>query len=300
MQGLTDNYESLSGGEIAFARYKVIRYLGRGSTSVVYAAVSTKEPERLVALKVLSSASSANPNLVELFRNEVKVVRSIRHQNVVEGYEYLKNGPWEAYAMELLEGGSLHDLLYHSGPLKLDECIHFLKEISQGVKALHDDGIVHRDLKPQNILMNKSWQAKITDFSTAQWINGKSLPYDFGQVGTFEYMSPEVLSKGIADVRSDIFAIGVIAYQMFTGQLPYESTQFADRIELVRRGKPKSPHLLRPECSKVLSRVIMKAMHERPSKRYPSIQAFLDALERARDGRSKGLLRRSRPKVTSW
>lgn len=278
MQSDSENYEELQPGDTAFRRYEILDRLGRGSTSVVYKAESLEEKGRIVALKVLNKASAENRKLVELFRSEVKLAKQLEHPNLVKGYEYVKEGIWEAYAMELLSGGNLHDLIYHNGSLRIEESFHMLEQICCGIQALHSNGIVHRDLKPQNILVGSTWQVKITDFSTALVAGNRPLPFDDGQVGTPEYMSPEVLSKGKADERSDIFALGAIAYQMLTGELPFPQTRFSDRSNLEKRPKVIPPHKRNSHCPKQLSKLIVKCLKVKPHRRIQSAEKFLKEL----------------------
>ena len=173
--------------------------------------------------------------------------------------------------------GTLSERLDRVQRFSLDDALEMLVQIATGLEYLHQQGIVHRDLKPHNVLIALDGQAKISDFSTALWPEA-DLPYDIGQVGTFEYMSPEVLEAGVADHRSDVFALGIIAYQLVTGQLPYQSTQFADRLELNRRGKPTPAHRLCSDCPRTLSRLIAKAMKKKPTRRLQSAGEMLDAL----------------------
>ncbi len=278
MQTTLKNYEELHEGDIAFGRYRVRGRLGHGSTSVVYEAESLEDENRVIALKVLNQKSAANQKLVELFRSEVKLAKQLDHPNLVRGYEYVKNGVWEAYAMELLNGGNLHDLIYHNGTLSTEESFHMLEQICCGIEALHSHGIVHRDLKPKNILVSSTWQVKITDFSTALIEGNRPLPYDLGQVGTPEFMSPEVISKGVADERSDIYALGAIAYQMMTGQLPFPQTRFSDQVDSLKRGKILPPHKKNIDCPKRLSKLILKSLREKPARRVQTAAKFLDEL----------------------
>ncbi|MCB0323750.1 MAG: serine/threonine protein kinase [Bdellovibrionales bacterium] len=277
MQDLPQRYDSLAIGTIVFDRLEILRYLGKGTTSVVYAVRRLGFHEQPVALKLLTVQAAHDRNLIALFRNEVKVARRCKHPNIVGGLEYFKNGVFEGYTMECMEGGTLSERLDRVQRFSLDDALEMLVQIATGLEYLHQQGIVHRDLKPHNVLIALDGQAKISDFSTALWPEA-DLPYDIGQVGTFEYMSPEVLEAGVADHRSDVFALGIIAYQLVTGQLPYQSTQFADRLELNRRGKPTPAHRLCSDCPRTLSRLIAKAMKKKPTRRLQSAGEMLDAL----------------------
>lgn len=279
MSSFFTSYDNLSPGAVAFGRYRILRYLGRGSTSVVYACSLVENPDLVAALKVLTETAANDQRLVARFRNEVRVCNRLNHPNIIRSIEFLQNSHCEAYTMELVEGGNLHDLIYHQGALEVSECIRLLCQLCSGVQAIHDCGIVHRDLKPRNILMTLRREVKISDFTTALSLDSGRLPYDVGAVGTFEYMSPEVLKKGRADPRSDVFGIGVIAYQMITGQLPFQSTKFVDQVELKRRGRAQPPHRLRSDCPKPLSRLVMKALMDKPSRRFQTAKEMELALK---------------------
>ncbi|HQH26226.1 MAG TPA: protein kinase, partial [Oligoflexia bacterium] len=186
------NYDNLLPGTVVFENYRVLRTVGKGATSVVYACCLSDEYELVAALKVLSRKAQADEKIAARFRNEINVLKLIRHPNVVQYVEFLRNGLAEAFSMELVEGGSLHDLIFSKGLFDVAECIRILSQICLGLQAIHDAGVIHRDLKPKNILMTLRHDIKISDFSTAICPALGPLPYDVGRVGTYEYMSPEV------------------------------------------------------------------------------------------------------------
>lgn len=276
------NYENLSPGSIVFNRYKILRYLGRGGTSVVYACAHTDNQEMVAALKVLSDNAAKDEKIVARFRSEIRVASRLDHPHVVQVIEFVRNTYSEAYSMELVEGGSLHDLLCHQERPQISEIVRLLQQICKGVQAIHKAGIVHRDLKPKNILLTLKRDVKISDFSTAICPDAGRLPYDEGAVGTYEYMSPEVLTKGKADLRSDVFAVGVIAYQMLTGELPFQTRKFADKIAPTRQGRLKAPSLIRSDCPSSLAQLVMKALQVKPTKRFQTAEEMDDALANLR------------------
>lgn len=275
----SSDYENLIPGATIFDNYRILRCLGKGSTSVVYACRVLEEYELLAAVKILSKEAAKDSRIATRFRNEIRMSHRVNHPNVIHCIEYLKNDSAEAFSMELAEGGSLHDLMFNQGALDLRQSLRILLQLCKAVQAIHNAGIVHRDLTPRNILMTLQHDVKVADFSTAVCPKAGPMPFDIGRVGTFEYMSPEVLKYGVSDVRSDIFGLGVIGYQMITGELPFKSINFVARDEPERRSKPIPPRKLRPQCPKSLNKVLLKALMVKPHKRFQSANEMLEALQ---------------------
>ena len=270
--------EPLAPGTIVFGKYKIIRPLGTGATSAVYACKRSGHPSNVLALKILN-VDLASEDLIRRFRHEIHASYRISHPNVVRGFESFRVDGLEAYTMECVEGGNLEDVLQDvEEKLSIQEILRILIQTCQGLTAIHAAGYVHRDLKPGNIFMTNDGSPKIGDFNTVLCPSIRSRRFDFGTIGTLEYMSPEVLATGVADTRSDIYAIGAIAYEMVTGELPFEADCRKKMLRLKKRRRPKSPHRLRSDCPRELSTLIMKALRSKPRARYQSAEELLAQL----------------------
>ncbi len=274
------DYDNLSPGTVLFNHYRILRCLGKGSTSNVYSCTLLDEYQLVAALKILSSTAAKDPLITARFRNEMRAAEGIHHAHVIDYIDFVKDQHCEALVIELAEGGSLHDLLFRKAKLPLAQSLRILSQLCLGLQAMHDAGVVHRDLKPKNILLTQQQNVKISDFNTALRLNSKASLGDVGIVGTSDYISPEVLLSGVAGPRSDIFALGVIAYQMITGQLPFKRESFAGEQRYKSQAPPPPPNQLRPDCPPALSTLVMHALAEKPAKRTPTARHFYDELQR--------------------
>ena len=237
-------------------------------------------PERLIAMKTLSSATDLeNLDLIEArFRNEVMATYSVTHPNVVRTYDYIRKDDLIAFTMEYVVGGDLGDLLARNEEIPAHQIIHILYEICQGVSAIHEAGIIHRDLKPENILIGADGQIKISDFGTARL--GATLSKKGGISGTVAYLSPEYLRDGQLDFRSDIYALGVVAYEMVTGTIPLQGDSLMETLNKRLNQPPEPPNYYNPNCPDSLNTLILKALETDPTLRYQTIEAMLNDLER--------------------
>ncbi|MEZ4753723.1 MAG: serine/threonine-protein kinase, partial [Bdellovibrionota bacterium] len=215
----------------------------------------------------------------ERFRNEISALMTIDHPNVVKALEYFDEEDFQAYAMEYVDAGDLQARM-KLGPLGLKQSISYLKQIMLGLQAVHTAGILHRDLKPDNLLISSDEVIKLSDFGVARLRGAASLTLIGTMVGTPKYLSPEYVETGNCDHRGDIFAAGVIAYEMISGRSPYRSaTKVSIIVErLKNRVEPLSDIL--PECPRVLSDIVSKAMEIDVNKRYQSAAALLMDLEK--------------------
>lgn len=282
---MTDqNLITLQPGTVIAGRYEVVKCLGAGSMGLVYACRHRELAGHLVAVKVLFPEVAKDNVAAARFRNEIVASYGVSHPNVVRAYEYFRDGDLVAYTMEYVGGGDLADRLSQGEKMPISVVVRYLGQIASGVQAIHDAGIVHRDLKPENILLTQEGDVKITDFGIARTGHGPKLTEHGGVVGTIDYVSPEYLERGQVDARSDIYAIGVLGYEMITGQSPFKGDSVIATMTLRLRSDPQQPIQLRPDCPVRLNEIILRAMERNPELRYQSTaEIFHDLQELGED-----------------
>ena len=275
-----ENLISLQPGTIVAGRYEVVKCLGAGSMGLVYACRHRELAGHLVAIKVLFPEVAQDKVAAARFRNEIVASYGVSHPNVVRAYEYFRDGDLVAYTMEFVGGGDLADQLSDpAARIEIPEIVRLLAQITSGVQSIHDAGIVHRDLKPENILLTERGDVKITDFGIARTGHGPKLTEHGGVVGTIDYVSPEYLEKGQVDSRSDIYAMGVLGYEMITGESPFRGDSVIATMTMRLRSDPKPPSSLRSECPAQLDAIILKAMARDPEDRYQTSIAIFNDLQ---------------------
>ncbi|GHO55312.1 serine/threonine-protein kinase [Ktedonobacter robiniae] len=197
-------------------RYELHRRVAQGSTSEVYLGFD-RRVKRRVAIKVLYGS---NEPFVRRFEREALAIGALSHNHILPLYDFGEQSPWYYLVMPFIEGGTLRDYLYHRERLPLDEAGSYLYQIASALQYAHDHDILHRDVKPSNILLRPDGYAYLADFGLAKAkIEADAYNHSSATVGTPEYMAPEQ-SNGISDYRSDIYALGIILYQMLTGRVP--------------------------------------------------------------------------------
>ncbi|MBN8548662.1 MAG: serine/threonine protein kinase [Deltaproteobacteria bacterium] len=287
-----DHSISLQPGTVIGGRYEVVKCLGAGSMGLVYACRHKELTGHLVAIKVLFPEVAQDKIAAARFRNEIFASYGVSHPNVVRAYEYIRDGDLVAYTMEYVGGGDLAERLSRSeDPMPLPEILRVLSQMCSGVQAIHDAGIVHRDLKPENILLSKDGIVKIADFGIARTGHGPKLTEHGGVVGTIDYVSPEYMLNSQVDWRSDIYAIGILGYEMITGESPFRGDSVYATMTKRLKSDPKPPSSIRKECTPEVDRIIARAMHRNPELRYQSaaemfydLQPLLPAQYQQRSG----------------
>lgn len=277
--GMADEHlVNLQPGTVIAARYEVVKCLGAGSMGLVYACRHRELTGHLVAMKVLFPEVARDRVAAERFRQEIFASYGVSHPNVVRAYEYFRDGDLVAYTMEYVGGGDLAERLARPDyRMPIPEVVRIVSQMCSGVQAIHDAGIVHRDLKPENILLTKEGNVKIADFGIARTGHGPKLTEHGGVVGTIDYVSPEYMLNSHVDWRSDIYAIGILAYEMITGESPFRGDSVYATMTKRLKTDPQPPSALRPECPPELDRIVLRAMHRDPEQRYQSAaQMFYD------------------------
>ena len=269
---------------IVAGRYRVETLLGLGGMGAVYRASDTFEMEQ-VALKVLTLTSNIidEDTAVERFRREARYAHQLKHQNIVPVLNFGQDGKLLYLAMPLVTGGTVKSLLEGERPLLITQAQRYLNDLAVAIDAIHQhpQQIVHRDIKPSNLLIHqKDGRLVVADFGIARAMQQeKALTQRGWSLGTQNYIAPEQ-ELGNAEPASDIYAMGVVAYQMFTGILP------AQAIIRSRTAKCPVPSALNPALPPTVDPIVMRAMEIDPAKRYRSGHEFADALNKALQGES--------------
>ncbi len=270
---------SLQPGTVIGGKYEVVKCLGSGSMGLVYACRNRELMGQMVAVKVLFPEVAADKVASARFRNEVLASYEVSHPNVVRAYDLLRDGDLVAYTMEFVGGGDLAERLSGSERMQVSEVVRLMAQMAAGLQAIHEAGIVHRDMKPENILLTKEGNVKIADFGIARNRHGPKLTEHGGVVGTVEYVAPEYMLKSHVDWRSDIYALGILAYEMVTGEAPFTGDSVYATMTKRLKSDPNPPSALRSDCPAELDAVILKAMHRDPEQRYQSGQDVYDDLK---------------------
>jgi predicted Ser/Thr protein kinase len=276
------------------ADYEIVRELGRGGMGVVYLA-RQKSLGRDVAVKVLRPGETTFGPLVKRFLDEARHLAHLRHPNIVSIHEIGQAGAEPYFTMDFVAGEPLSaKLAAHTGAgeaqpawLSPSQALALLKQAAAGVEHAHAHGIIHRDLKPANILVDASGQAYVTDFGLARDTAQDSNLTRSGEVmGTPAYMAPEQArgQKELIGEATDVHALGVILYEMLTGQLPYGSGSPADVIVRLITDEPTPPRKIDPRIPRDLETICLKAMAKAPDRRYASVRALLEDIRRFESG----------------
>jgi serine/threonine protein kinase len=265
-------------------QYQIVAELGRGGMAVVYKAWQPSL-ERFVALKVLPAYFQHEPEFLARFHREAKAAARLSHPNIIVIHDIGEAGGVHYIAMEYVDGGSLRERLT-GGRLSLSEAERVLSQVASALDYAHSHGLVHRDIKPANILFTASGEAKVTDFGIAQASDGTRLTRTGALMGTPEYMAPEQAEGRPVDHRTDLYALGVVLYQMLTGQAPFRATTPHATLHAVIYEPPPPPHTLNPELPHAVEKVVLKAIAKQPEQRFRRGSEMVAALRAAAAGRA--------------
>jgi eukaryotic-like serine/threonine-protein kinase len=275
----------LASGTVFAGRYLILEELGRGGMGQVYRAID-KTIDDEIALKMIRPEIAAEGGTLERFGRELKIARRIVHKNVGRMHDLAEDRGYYFITMEYIPGQDLKGLIRQTGRLTVSKALSLAKQICQGLGEAHRLGIVHRDLKPGNIMIDREGNARIMDFGIALSFTGDKARGDGRCVGTPAYMSPEQLEGKDIDRRADIYALGILIFEMVTGRRPFAGETLAT-LALKRKHEPTpDPLELNPQIPAALARVIMRCLEPDREKRFPDAETLLAELERIEAGLS--------------
>jgi TolB-like protein/Tfp pilus assembly protein PilF len=269
--------ESLQKGSTVAGRYTIIEELGRGGMGVVYKAEDTKL-KRTVALKFLPPELTHVPEVHERFTREAQAAAALDHPHICTVYEFEQADKTSFISMAYIEGQSVRKKL-ESGPLELEEALRIATQAAEGLQEAHRKGVVHRDIKSANIMVTERGQAKIMDFGLARMTGTTLLTQEGTAMGTIAYMSPEQARGEEIDHRTDIWSLGVVLYEMLTGQLPFKGDHEQAVIFSILKEKPEPITSIKADIPESIEQVVNKALEKSSGERYQSIDELLDDLK---------------------
>ncbi len=258
-------------------KYKILQIVGMGGMGVIYKAV--QEPlNRIVALKVLPPQMN-NEELSQRFEIEAKAISMLQHQNIVSIYEYGADKGYRFFAMQFIDGENLSTRIQRKKVMPITEIIDIAKQMCRGLRYAHTQNVIHRDIKSQNVLIDKENVARLSDFGIAKIFSSAHLTLTGVTVGTPEYMSPEQAEGVEVDIKTDIYSLGVVIYEMLTKRPPFlANNPIAVAYKHVHE-IPIPPSVKRRDTPKRLELIVLKALKKDKKDRYDSIEEMLDHLD---------------------
>ena len=257
--------------------FRLVDFLGAGGMGEVYRAVNTRTG-LVAAVKVLTEATDAG--LIERFFNEARIQASIQHPNIARFYEFHRLNGQPCIVMEYIHGQTLAERILVLGRLPMSETVYIFQSAVEAVGYIHNLGIVHRDIKSNNVKLSSTGQVKLLDFGIAKSESTSKMTRTGGVVGTLQYLSPEQLKGGLADARSDLWALGIMLYEMVTGQVPFEAETFGGLYEKIMKVTYVPATMLNPLVPRELEAIIARCLKKKPTDRYQSAQQLLQDVSR--------------------
>jgi serine/threonine-protein kinase len=260
--------------------YELQARLGAGGMGVVYRAVHHRlgQPR---AIKVLPATFANDETFVERFEREAQLASELRHPNIVVIHDIAEDDGVNFIVMELVEGRTLREVIHQDGPLQPERAVQLLAQLADALDFAHQRGVVHRDIKPGNALVSPNDHLTLVDFGIARAAEGTRLTEAGARIGTAEYMAPESITEGESGPGTDLYALGVIAYETLTGRTPFTGVNSQAIMYAQIHNPPPSPRSVRPDLSAGIERVLVRQLGKDPAERYPSARAFVDALDEA-------------------
>jgi len=265
---LVTPFQVVSKDSLIAGKYRIIEEIGRGGMGIVYKAEDLKL-KRCVALKFLPPHLMDSPELKERFLIEARAVAALSHPNICVIHEVGESEERPYIAMEYVEGVTLRERI-KKGALNPEEALGIISQVAAGLDEAHRKGIIHRDIKSANIMVTPKGQAKVMDFGLAKLRGGSSLTKSQTTLGTVAYMSPEQAQGEDVDSRTDLWSLGVVLYEMLTGELPFRGDRDLSIIHSIIHEEPKPLKQLKPPVPEELQQVVSRALRKNRDSRYGS------------------------------
>ena len=273
-------------GQLIAKRYQVLSLVASGGMASVYLA-NDQVLERKVALKVIHPHLAKDKSFVDKFQREAKMAAQLSHPNLVNVFDQGADGEVIFLVMEYVPGITLRDAMNDFGALDSNKALEIIEPLTEALAAAHSAGILHRDLKPENVFLSDGGKVKLGDFGLAREISEHTQTGSV--VGTVAYLSPELVLRGQADARSDVYSLGVMIFEMLTGKQPYQGEQAVQVAYQHANENIPSPSSLEPGIPELLDEIVLWSTARNPSDRPASAVALLPVIKRARADLSRGL-----------
>jgi serine/threonine protein kinase/Flp pilus assembly protein TadD len=264
------------------SKYRILEEIGHGGMGIVYKAEDL-QLQRCVALKFLPPHLADSVELKERFLIEARAAAALSHPNICVIHEVGESEERPYIAMEYVEGETLRDKI-RKGPLVASEALAIVSQVAAGLGEAHGKGIIHRDIKSANIMVTNKGQAKVMDFGLAKFSGGSSLTKSQTTLGTVAYMSPEQARGGELDLRTDIWSLGVVLYEMLTGKLPFRGEHDQSVIYSILHEEPESLKKARTDTASELEQIVGQALAKKTAERYQTMEEFREDLEAVAEG----------------
>lgn len=274
------NTPMIEGGRLLAGRYKLLEKIGEGGAAEVFRA-RDQHLGRLVAVKLLRPQFASDPQSRDRFAVEARAVATLSHPNIVDIFDFGEVPDGSMYiVMQFVEGGDLKDILRQRGRMSPGETIAIAQQVCGALSAAHTQGLIHRDVKPQNILIDSSGNARLTDFGVVKALSAPALTQSGMTFGTAAYLSPEQATGAAIGPASDIYSLGCVMYEMLAGAPPFTGDNAAVVAYKQVWERPRPLHDMVPEVPPSLETIVMRCLNKEPEKRYPSADMLSADLER--------------------
>src|SRR5579859_6609491 len=270
-------------GRVIKGRYKLIDEIGRGSFATVYIVRDTKT-NRIYAMKAMLYEISDDGEMLARFQREAHILLSLHDSHIVRIFEYGDESDLHYILMDYIDGQNLKYHTLTTGPMDAARALDYARQIAEGLDTAYKNGVVHRDIKPQNIVINSQGEVKITDFGLARSCETVTLTQSNVFMGTAYYIPPEQAESGrSADIRSDLYSVAAVLFEMLSGHPPYEGDSAVDIVVKHMNEKVPSICSIRPELPIEMDLFMQKALAKLPADRYATPQEFIIAIEQLQE-----------------